>query len=249
MAHLTYLQIVQRVLSMLNGDSVTSIDETVEAEQVAELVKHVYSDIIVDFPWFHKRSFINLEVTTTAHLMKIPDGVEQLLGDVIYYDDDPVYWMKPEAMKDMLAKRDKTLANVDANGAINDKAPKYWSSFDDVNVVFDSYDGSLVSSLTSIWTTKFPSAPVLGTDIPDLPHDLHMTLLHGVLAEAFRTQKGDEVAARGYENKYMKSKAKAKRWAQKVNKENDPGGKINYARRGTRRSRQDIPTWLVQEGS
>lgn len=249
MSKLTYLQIVQRVASAIDTDNVTAIDESPESEQIALLVQTVYDDIIVEFPWYHKRESATLEVTATPNLMRIPDGVEQILSSIIYYDTNPVHWMIPETMRQRLAKRDKDEDTVDEAGAFNDLDPVYWSSYNDEDIVFDSYDGTLVDSLTDVWVSRNPSAPEEGTDIPDLPHILHTVLLHGVLEEAFRTLKGDEVAARSYQSKFLKGIARAKRWARKVNKKKNPGQNVDFGRRNGAITRTEIPSSWVKEGS
>jgi len=249
MAKLTYLQIVQRVLSAIDADNVTSFSDTEEAEQVAELVQTVYNELSAEFPWFHKRGIIQLELTATANIMRVPAAVDNLMSDILYYSDQEVRWVDPREMQHMLAKRDKTLSNVDANGAMTDRDPKYWSSYNDDEVILDSYDGSLVSSNTAIYAASGPAALTTETQVPDLPVILHSTLLYGVLEEAYRTLKGDEVGARSYGSKYKKSKARAKRWAYKMNKENDPGAKINYGRRNGLTSSNETSTHRIIEGT
>lgn len=247
MARLTYLQIVQRVASAIDSDNVTAIDESPESEQIAELVKTVYDDLMSEFPWYHKRETIQLEVTATAHIMKIPNDVEQLASDIIYYDNEPVYYWHPDKMRDHLANQDTSLSTIDSNGAQNDKDPSYWSSYDDENIIFDSYDGTLVQAETAVWAIKEVSPPETDTDVPDMPNNLHPVLLWGVMEEAFRTLKGDETAASRYGRKYQKGKARAKRWARKTNQKENPGRKIDYGRRNGLQTRYEISTDMVRD--
>ena len=46
MAKLTVLEIVQNILSDLNSEEVNSISDTIEADQVAEIVKTTYLDLV-----------------------------------------------------------------------------------------------------------------------------------------------------------------------------------------------------------
>lgn len=248
MAKLTMLQIVQRVLSITDGDEVTTIDETVESEQVAELVRTTYDDIMSEFPWYHRRSTIQLEVTAVAHEMKMPSEVDRLLSNVIYYGKKEVQWILPENMLRQLKKMDTTLDNIDSNGAINDADPTFWSSLDDENIIFNSYDGSLVSSETSVWAASVPTTPNVDTDVPDMPHGLHIALLYGVMAEAFGSQKGDLSSSNKYENKKIKKIAKAKNFARRTGKDKLPGQNVNYGRRTINRSNERASSSIV-EGS
>lgn len=230
MAQTTVLEITQRVLSAIDSDNVSTIDETVESEQVFLLVKTVYDNLLDDFPWYHLRERGNLEVTSTAHIMKIPDNVTHVMELVIRYDGEKVYYKTPNEMTDLLNGRDTTLSTVDSNGAVNDTDPNYWTTYDDENIIFDSYDGTLVTSYTDCWFAVTPDKLTTGNDIPDLPEGLSSVLLWGVLEEAFRTLKGDETAASRYENKYRKGLAKAKRWARNINKKESTFGQ-DYGRK------------------
>jgi len=46
MAKMTVLEIVQDILNDIDGDEVNSIDDTLESEQVAQIVKSTYDAII-----------------------------------------------------------------------------------------------------------------------------------------------------------------------------------------------------------
>jgi hypothetical protein len=248
MSKLTYLQIVQRVADAIDSDNVTTVDESPEAEQIAALVQTVYADLITEFPWYHKRVSVNLEMTAVPHQLKLPNDVEQLMSDIIYYNRKPVYYWSPEKMRTYLMGQDTTLANIDDTGARNDKDPSYWTTFDDENITFDSYDGSLAPSLSDVWVAKSPTPPQEDDDVPDLPHNLHSVLLFGVLEEAFRTLKGDEQAATKYQQKYIKGKARAKRWAKRTNIKDDPGKKIDYGRKFSAYSRNEVNSAWINEG-
>jgi len=248
MSKLTYIQIVQRVASAIDTDNVTSISDSPESEQISLLVQTMYDELLSEFPWYHKRETVNLEATPTDNILALPSDVEQMLSKIIYYNSKPVYYWRADQMQDYLARQDRTADNIDANGAQTDKDPTYWTSYDDENIIFDSYDGSLAPSLSEVWVAKHPTPPMADDDVPDMPHILHSVLLNGVLAEAFRTLKGDEIAARAYEGKYTKGKAKAKRWARRLNIKEDAGVNNDFGRKNGNRTRTEIPTSFIVEG-
>lgn len=246
MSELTGITVVQRVLSAINADNVNAVDESPEGEQVFALLQTVYEELLEEFPWHHKRELFSFEVTTISNQMRIPEKIVQLADkDVIYYNRKPVYWIEPREMERRLVTADQTLSNVDSNGAYTDKDPTYWSSFDDDNIVFDAYNGTLAESLSQAWGVSSPvdyTNPVLPLDMPEV---LASALIWGVMEEAFRTIKGDETSATRYSTKAKKAKARAKRWARKTNKEPDHGTNVNYARRGARnRTREISSRWI-----
>lgn len=212
---LTKLQLVQRVLSAMDSDQVASIDDTVEAGQVALIVDTVYSDILHRFPWPHLQSQGTLEVTSTAHKMRLPADVLQV--NRIKYNKKDVAYITPESMMDLLDSRDTTNTNVDSNGAVTDADPTYWTSEDSDYIIFDSYDGTLAASLSKCLFIRLPSAMTNDSDVPDLPDRFEGALLFGILAEAYRTIKDSEQIASRYERKYISHIANLKRWASRVN--------------------------------
>ena len=230
MARLTVLQIVQKALSAITSDNVSSFGETVESEQVKDVVDTVYDRLLDDYPWGHLKEYGTLEVTTVDHQMKIPNTILQV--DLIRYNKNDINYIEPYDMTVKLDGRDTSLSEVDSNGAYNDRDPVYWTSYDDEYIIFDAYDGSLVSSLSDCAFVRKPSVLTANDDIPDLPDRLHTVLLDGVFEEVFRILKGDRRIANTYQRKYMVGLAKAKRWARKLNiKDSSYGngyGRTNY---------------------
>lgn len=231
MAKLTTLQIVQRTLSALDSDNVSSISDTVESEQILDILNTVYDRLLDDFPWYHLREYGTLEVTATAHIMKIPNDILQV--DLIRYNKEDIIYVTPYEMTEFLDNRDITQSEVDSNGAYNDRDPSYWTSYDDEYITFDAYDGSLVASYTDCEFIRKPSTLTSDTDIPDLPDRLHTVLLDGVLEEAFRLFKIDERTAMVYQRKYIVGLGKVKRWARRINKKESSWG-TDYGRKNYR---------------
>jgi hypothetical protein len=232
MAKLTTLEYAQRALSAINSENISSISDGVEADQVLKLLNSCYEQLLDDYPWTHLRSYGQLEVTATAHIMKIPNTVKNIDGDLIRYNKNNVWYVTPDFMIELLDGRDTTASNVDSNGAVNDSDPQYWTTQDDENIIFDSYDGSLVASLTNVWMITEPTKLENDTDVPDLPDMLHGVLLNSLLENCFRTLKGDEQAAQIYFRKYISGLSKAKRWARKQNKLESTNG-VDYGRKAT----------------
>jgi hypothetical protein len=100
---------------------------------------------------------------------------------------------------------------TDLNGTplfiLNDAAPTYWTTFDDENIVFDSYDsevGDTLLSAKSLAMVKYiPPWTSSDTFIPDMPDHMFSTYVAEVTAAAFtywkqgQSVKDEQRAARG----------------------------------------------------
>lgn len=250
MARLTLLQFVQRGLSAINSDNVNDIGDTVESEQMVDIVNTVCDEVWDEFPWYHRRGLTQLEASgTPAHEMRIPDTVTQITSfdQKIRYNERDVHYIEPEVMTRLLDGRDPTIDNVDSNGALDDKDPTYWTTYDDEHIIFDSYDSSLTDSLSSVQVAFARNLLTDGQQVPDFPDRLHSVILWGVFAEAFSLLLNDAGQTQRYESKYSKSKARAKRWARKINRKNSTY-KYNYGRVRVTNVNRDVPSSYVQEG-
>lgn len=204
MSKLTLLEIVQDILSSIDGDEVNSINDTTESYQVAQVVKTTFESMTSTRDWPHLNKLTQLgsisDVNTPTH-MSIPTGIKRI--KTVSYNKrkatdtrdkyESVEYLQPEEFIYRTNSRNVSKSNVikvsDLDGAdifiINDCAPSWWTSFDDENVVFDSYDSavddSLQNSKTQVFAVTDPSPfEMVDTHVPDLPSEA----FSGLLAES-----------------------------------------------------------------
>ena len=216
---LTKLKIVQMILSAIDSDDVSSISDTVESEQVAVLVDTIYDDLNGEFPWPHLRTEGVLEVTTTPHIMRLPQSV--LTINNIYYDQKPVSYVEPEEMTKMIFDR----------GVYIDRQPRYWTSYNDTDIVFDGYNGSLVEALTYTDVYRTPTPMLNDNDYPDMPDRFHNIIFQGACADAMYSLKGDVTGFNIWRNRYKQNKAMMDRWAKRVNRQSSTGKNVDFGRK------------------
>lgn len=209
MAKLTVLEMVQDILSDMNSDEVNSINDTVEAQQVAQIINTTYFEIISSRDWPHLKSLFQITATTTAtptH-MKLPDNVQKI-HEVNYdkrIDTDttakfsPVIYLEPTDFLSVSMGRNDDSDAVDSitdfgGGTIlivNDTAPRYYTSFDDEYIVFDSYDNKvdtiLQTSKINVLGYREPTFTISDTFVPDLPSKNFSYLLAEAKSTSFLT--------------------------------------------------------------
>lgn len=230
----TLLEVVQDVLNDMDADSVNGIDDTVEAQQVAQIAKTCYNEMISNRDWPHLKKLSQLESSGTlakpTH-MKIPDGVKKL--EWIKYDKkrdgetriryEDVKYLYPDEFLEITNSRNSDNANVqqvvDFSGTtilvFDNAAPTYWTSFDDNWVVFDSYNSALDDTLkkakTQVYLVKEPVWDMSDSAIPDLPEEAFAAYIEEVKSTAFlalkqmANQKAEQKAAR--QNRWLSRKA------------------------------------------
>jgi hypothetical protein len=207
-AKLTLLEIVQDILSDMVSDEINSIDDTVEAQSVAQIVKTCYLEMIAHRNWPHTKKLVQFEglaTTERPNYMRLPEALKELVS--FEYDcrkttdADAQYkelkYKHPDEFLRMSSLRKSGDANVktvvDSSGVslfiYNDRAPEYYTSFDDVNVVCDAYDSSvddtLKTSKSSAIAYMIPSWERSDTAVPDLPAEAFPSLLSEAKSTAF----------------------------------------------------------------
>ena len=231
----TLLDIVQEILSDLDSDEVNSIDDTVESEQVASIVRSTYQAMMSNRDWPHLQRAIKLEslndLSKPTH-MKLADKVKSV--SFINYNKvkqgetkkaySEVKFLPPDQFIHKTNQEDSTSTSVkvviDLSGIEllirNDRAPTYYTSFDDEHVVFDSYDSGVDSVLIAnkiqaqgyvmpIWTHT-------DSAVPDLPEFAFSALVEEAKSRAsFRLkqvvdQKAEQEAAR--QNRWISRKSR-----------------------------------------
>lgn len=212
MAKMTLLEMTQDILSDMDSDEVNSINDSVESLQVAQIIKTTYYNIIDGRDYDFLYELFQLENSGTTNRpthMKLPETIIDL--KYIKYntrsstDTKDIYtkvkYLMPEDFMDLVDKRDSSKSDVtvvtDTTGISinikNDKAPEYFTSFDDEYLVFDSYDSNLESTLVNSKTQchgkRSVAFNIIDSFTPDLPAQMFSYLLAEAKSVSFATLK------------------------------------------------------------
>jgi len=214
MPKLTLLEIVQDVLSDMNSDEVNSITDTPEALRVAQIAKSVFYEITGNAEWPHLNKLSALDSsgsTLRPTHMSIPTSVVE------------VYWLKYNKIRDtetrnnyseitylapaafieqanaLISSNDNVETIVDFSGISinirNDKAPDFYTTFDDEWIVADSYDSAVDSTLqaskTQVFTRVEASWSMVDGFTPDMPAHAFPHLLAEIKSVCFVRIKGE----------------------------------------------------------
>jgi hypothetical protein len=188
---MTLLEIVQKILSALNGDEVNSIGDTVESLQIVDTVQETYYYIISNVSFKGVSRLIQLESFSDLdkpNYLKLPENVVDI--EWIKYKTEKGYskliYETPETFLERLERTSGSSQEVtDFSGAIfsirNDKSPQYWTTFDNRVIWFDSYnielDHTLQASKSLCKANIIPAFELRDDFIPDLDTHLFPLLL------------------------------------------------------------------------
>lgn len=172
----TLLELVQDILSSMDSDEVSSIDDTVEAQQVAKVVRTAYFDIInrARLPEHYDLRQLNETGSSTPVIMTIPADVDKI--EYIKYDSATatdtainMQLLRYKSLQDFLNMQDSldptatdvgslTLTVGSDNHTIlfkNNSAPHYYTTTDDNKILFDSYDNEVETFLAQDKTRAY----------------------------------------------------------------------------------------------
>jgi len=199
----------------MDSDEVNSITDTVEAQQVATVIRSVYYDIIARADLPEHYSLVTLDPSgdnTKPVLMYLPSTVSRV--EWIKYNrlneaSDPinmveVYYLPLHQFLDMMhgLNEDNTdvgtfthTVGADTFTILykNDGNPNYYTTFDDNSVVFDSYDATLDTTLQKSKTLCYAKTviPFTISDsfVPDLDEEQFALLLNESLSTCWAELK------------------------------------------------------------
>lgn len=192
------IDIVQDMLNDTDGDEVNSIDDTAEATQAAYILRSTFENIVTNSTIdFYRRGiqFDGMSDLTHPNYLKLPEEVQQL--ELVKYDVSTegsakftdIKYLYPD---EFLAKQnmlDTTRDNVqkvrDYDGIVyyvqNDKAPEFWTSFDDEHIIFDSFNNKVENTIHKNKTQGIayvnPKFVLEDKHVPDLPSDMFPYLI------------------------------------------------------------------------
>jgi len=218
------LELTQDVLAAIDSDEVNSIDDTIESQQAANIIKNTYLEMIDGKTWPHLKKLIQLDSSSDIakpNYLKAPEGLKELI--LFKYDSKKlstdavdmkeVAFKYPDEFLRLTAGR-KTSQGAqvitDFSGTtlyiLNTQAPSYWTTFDDDWIVCDSYNASIEDTLrtskTQVLAYLDPVWVHLDAAVPDLPSEAFSLLLNESISTAAlrikqaADQKAEQVAKR-----------------------------------------------------
>lgn len=178
---------VQRILESRDMQLINSIQDTREAIQVANIIKECYEHLLYVREIKTRNSLITFDsLSDLSHptYLRFKDDVAQI--DVFkYYDKKNEKYVDLQLLqpKDFLdrslylnPKDDNVKQVVDFTGVTlnvyTDRAPSYWTSFDDEHIVLDAYDSSVEDTVQETNAVSYgvylPEFKIEDTFVPDL---------------------------------------------------------------------------------
>lgn len=209
----TLLELVQSILSSMDGDEVNSYSDTQESRQVATIIKDAYYEMIYRLDPPLQYTLFELEASgdnAKPTIMYLPDNARDIQW--LKYDNKLSTDSAPK-FKEVLPKPldeflnyvynfDITATNVDhfthqVNDntdtidffCYNDSFPKLYTTFDNYTIVFDGYnsdeDTTLTKSKTLAYGKLLPTFTLSDTFVPDLDEAQFPLLLNEAKVQAF----------------------------------------------------------------
>lgn len=208
---MTLIEIVRDILNDLDSDDVNGLHDTVESSQITQIVRTCYYELLANRNWPHMRKLVQLEASGTTskpNYLRLPERLKEL--SLVKYDvrkedaQSALYadlkYLEPE---EFLIKVSVNTGNTPVSEVIdfsgtrlyiaNNRAPQYWTSFDDTYIVTDSYnkeiDDTLKKDKTQALAYIIPAWNATEDFVPDLPMDAFPLLLEEAKSTAFLALK------------------------------------------------------------
>jgi hypothetical protein len=195
---MSLLDIVQATLSDMNSDDVNSISDTVEAEQIAAIVRDTYHEMVTTRDYLDLNKYIQLEAATDNKfptLMKLPKQVLEVKeirykGHVVKHLNrkDFMSVVGSRANNEAITIMQEPKAHIDLY-IINNYRPMYWTSFDDEHIIFDGWESkeseTLLSKDVAVYAEMLPEWSMTDSFVPPLPLRAYPLLLAETKSKAF----------------------------------------------------------------
>jgi hypothetical protein len=190
----TLLELVQNVLSSIDGDEVNSITDTVESQQVVKIIQNVYDDVVSRLDLHANKVLFNLDASGDNDkpvLMTKPDNI-----DVVHWirynkiedgDTNPAWTdLKFLPVLDFIERcqgfnLDETFVDSMEHTAdgytftmhyMNDRGPSFYTSFNDNTILFDAYDSDVDDTLQTSKTLCYGTQETPWSDTDAFELDL-----------------------------------------------------------------------------
>lgn len=211
----TLLDYTQAILSSLDSDEVGSISDTVESEQVVKILKSTYEEIVARADLSEHYTLFELEASgdaTKPTKMTRPSDVQSLEwikynAETVSDTDDNfrlVQFLPLNQFLDQMHSITESDSNVgsftETVGTssltfyyFNDRAPNYWTTYDDHTIIFDGYDVAVDTTLQKTKTLAYGKKEQTWTEtdsfVPFIDSEFSVLLLNEAKSLAFAELK------------------------------------------------------------
>ena len=197
---MTVGEMVDDILNDMDSDPVTLYNDTEESRQVAQILKTTYYNLIDGRDWPNLYKPFQLAESSVATPTHMTFGLDVMSFKYIKYNVRQVTdtrdkfveikFYDPQDFMRLLDVRDSSAANVtkitDTTGIFlniyNDRAPSYYTSFDEKTVIFDAHDSAVETFLKTVKTQCYgriePVVTLSDGFYFDLPTDAFSLLLN-----------------------------------------------------------------------
>lgn len=164
----TLLEMVQSILSDMDSEPVNSIDDSVEAQQVASVIKDTFfsiasSRLVPETDRLLKLTSLS-DSTKPTHF-RYPSNCKEIR--CFEYDRREIKWVSPMTFLSRMPDPDDAVAIEVLDPLSNvklyvkkDQDPSFYTSFDDQYIICNSYDAldstTLTEAKTRCWGTMLP---------------------------------------------------------------------------------------------
>ena len=204
---------VKNILSEMDSDDVTSYTDTVESQQVAEIIRNTYDQIISGKDWPNLYSLFRLTNPTSTFQptrMAFPETMMDVKWVKYNVSTDtrdrfqiiefvePYEFMRRVEQRDSLAANVQDVLTLDGSALINvytDRAPSFWTSFSESAATFDAFNsnwedfGRLASPNSQGYGKLAPNITMSDTLEFPLPLEAYSYLLEEAKSVCFLTLK------------------------------------------------------------
>ena len=207
----TLLDFTQDVLSSLGSDEVNSINDTLESQSVSKIIRRSFYNIVDRRDLKDQANLFQLEASadsTKPTLMIKPNDVRNIIW--LKYDCRGLTdttsnytimtYLEPDAFVSRMADLNEGDADVETFTHVvdtstmtftinNDRSPQYYTSFNDKEIFFDSYDADVDTTLQKIKTQcygeKLFQFSMVDSFIPPLTDEQQNLLLNEAISLAW----------------------------------------------------------------
>mgnify|MGYP005848278983 CR=1 FL=1 len=205
----TLLQIVQSILSDMDSENVNSIADSVEALQIASIVEDTFYNIIATREIPEHRELIKLTSLSDPNFptnFTYPTHVKQI--EKVWYDVSTdnsrdymeIRWVDPLVFigrSDRIGDNYVTVPDRNAGTSLrigNDRPPSFYTSFDDFNIVMDSFvqtqETNLQESKVRAYGVVYPVFSQTDSYVPDIDNTMFPYLIAEAKSTAMSLLKG-----------------------------------------------------------